>query len=160
MTNKGRLGAMIAGVTVVCGAGVAIVMSNKQPVAQESFSLSAEVYEEAKFQDLTAAEFERMVEDKRSFIVILRMTVCPAEFPITDVAKQMAQAENLTIYGLMEDEFKQTELAKQVKYLPSAVIYHEGELVDFLDAEADEDLGYYKSVGGFKEWLVKAGVEL
>lgn len=164
MTNKKKLGLWtggLVGVLVTCAVAVVLVMhSFQQPVLRESFVLGSEADEVAKFQDLTATEFEQMIDEKKSFVVILRMTVCPAEFPITDVAKQTVREDNLTIYGLMEEEFKQTELAERVKYLPSAAIYREGELVDVLDAEADEDLEYYKSVEGFEKWLRQAGVEL
>ena len=81
------------------------------------------------------------------------MTVCPAEFPITDVARRLSNENGMTIYGLTEEEFQKTELAKVVKYLPSAALYRDGELVDYLDAEDDEDMEYYKSVEGLKEWI-------
>lgn len=151
---------MVLGVIGLIVGGVFLMRSNSQDevVEREEFRLSEEMYEEGKFEELTATEFEELVAAKKSSVVILHMVVCPAEFPITDVAKQFARQEGVTIYGLTEEEFRKTELAEIVKYLPSAVIYREGRLVDFLDAEADEDLEYYKTVDGLKEWLEINGV--
>lgn len=139
-------------VAIVCGAAVMIGV-RQTPMGRETFEFSPEVYEKGEFHEITADEFERMIALKKSFLVVLHMTVCPAEFPITDVARRLSNENGMTIYGLTEEEFQKTELAKVVKYLPSAALYRDGELVDYLDAEDDEDMEYYKSVEGLKEWI-------
>lgn len=103
--------------------------------------------------EITAEEFQQMVRAKKSFAVIAHMTICPAEYPLTTVAKQLAREEKRTIYSLTEEEFKKTGLAEKIKYLPTAVIYKNGELVKYLDAGADEDMKYYQTVEGLKEWI-------
>lgn len=50
-------------------------------------------------------------------------------------------------------DMKETELKEYIKYYPSLVIYYEGEIVDYLDANSDSDSEYYKSVDGFKKWF-------
>lgn len=124
------------------------------------FRLSEEYYKDGGIREIDAVEFAKLVAEKKSFLVVARMTVCPAEFPVSSVAKQLAKEDDLVILELTEAEFKKTTLAEKVKYLPSVAIYRDGGLVDFLDAEADEDLVYYQSVEGLSEWLTKNGVEL
>lgn len=160
MTRTKKFG--ISAIIIACAvAALVLILRNGRSAPEtETFPLSAEIYAEANFQELSTAEFEQLIAEQKSFIVILHMAVCPAEFPIKDVAKQVAQAENLTIYSLKEDDFKQTALAATIKYLPSAAIYRTGELVAFLDAESDEDLEYYKNADGFLKWLRNSGVEL
>lgn len=119
----------------------------------EKFSLSAEMYGRSEVVEITAGEFDQLVAEKKSFVVVLHMVVCPAEFPVTNSAKELAHAEGMVIYSLVEDEFKQTMLAKTIKYLPSVAIIHEGELAGYLDAEVDEDVKYYKTAAGLKEWI-------
>ena len=46
-------------------------------------------------------------------------------------------------------------LADSIKYLPSAAIYRQGELIKYLDAESDEDIPFYQSAENFRNWLSK-----
>ena len=48
---------------------------------------------------------------------------------------------------------KKTELYDEVKYYPSFAIYKDGKLIDFLDAESDEDLNRYKETEAFESWF-------
>ena len=119
----------------------------------EKFPLSVEMYDKGEVVEITASEFNQLVTEKKSFVVVLHMVVCPAEFPVTNSAKELAHSEGMVIYSLVEDEFKQTFLAETIKYLPSVAIIHEGELAGYLDAEADKDVRYYKTAEGLKEWM-------
>lgn len=121
----------------------------------EKFGLSEEMYAKGELVEITASEFDELVAQKKSFVVVLHMVICPAEFPVTNSAKQLAHDEKMTIYSLVEEEFRQTFLAQKIKYLPSVALIREGELVDFLDAEADEDVKYYKTSEGLKAWIGK-----
>lgn len=147
------------GAVAVMLLGLALDNSSKDSDSKE-FGLSQEYYERGELKEVTAEEFGRLIEGRQSFIVIARMAVCPAEFPLKDVAKQVAKDEGVVIFELNEVEFKETPLAQVVKYLPSAAIYHNGELVTYLDAEKDEDLQYYQTAEGFKDWLANNGVKL
>lgn len=126
------------------------------PARGEKFALSEEAYVDSgqgEVVKITASEFDRMVAEKKSFIVIAHMVVCPAEFPVMVSAKALARSENMRFYSLVEEEFRQTFLAKTVKYLPTAIIMRNGEIAAWLDAEKDEDVPYYKSAEGLKEWI-------
>ncbi len=156
--NKVAKAGIIAGVIAMVGfVGVGVATRLGEKVRKmggfDKFELSSEVYNAGEFHEISAEKFGQMMERKKSFIVVMHMTVCPAEFPITEVAKKFAREDGMMIYGLKEDEYKKTILADEVKYLPSAAIIHEGEVVDFLDAEDDGDVKFYQSVGGFREWV-------
>lgn len=160
MKKRWIIGGVVALALVVLGVGLAVLIHNgavensggvQKPV--EKFPLSAEMYAKGEVIEITASEFEQLVAEKKSFVVVLHMVVCPAEFPVTNSAKELAYAEGMVIYSLTEEEFKQTVLARTIKYLPSVAIIREGELVGYLDAEADADVKYYKTAAGLKEWL-------
>lgn len=144
-------------VTGAAGAVFWLTMHNDgdlpAPEAVERFRLSDMVDGQGELKEITAQEYNTMVAERKNFVVVLHMVVCPAEFPITNSAKQLAHDESLRLYSMVEDEFAQTDLARRIKYLPSVAIIREGDVVDFLDAEADEDLPYYKTAAGLKEWL-------
>lgn len=154
LIGGGVLAVAVMGVAVVallCGGAVENLATVDKPV--EKFPLSTEMYDGGEMVEVTAAEFGQLLAERKSFIVVVHMMLCPAEFPVTSIAKQLAHDDGLVIYGLTEEEFRQTALAEKIKYLPSVVIYHEGELVSFLDAESDADLPYYQTVEGLRKWL-------
>jgi|InofroStandDraft_1065614.scaffolds.fasta_scaffold34265_2 hypothetical protein len=145
------LGVLLA--VILCRGGVGNSGMVDKPV--EKFELSEEMYDDGELVEITARDFNELVAEKKSFVVVLHMVICPAEFPVTNSAKELAHSEGMVIYSLVEDEFKQIELVREVKYLPSVALIREGELMDYLDAEADEDLSYYKTAEGLKEWIGK-----
>lgn len=153
-----KIWAVIAALVVLAGVGLGgfwLLGRDEAPQEEigQKFGLSEEIWGQGGFQDITAAEFKDLVVARKSFVVVLHMMVCPAEFPVTSIAKQLAHDDGLVIYGLAEEEFRQTALAEKIKYLPSVAIYHEGELVAYLDAESDADLLYYQTVEGLRKWL-------
>ncbi len=121
----------------------------------EKFKLSEDVGKAGQLTEITASEFEKMIATRRNFIVVAHMVVCPAEFPLLDTARQYVKEAGVPVYGMVEDEFKKTAMAEVVRFLPSAVIYREGKMVDYLDAEADEDVRFYGSAQDFGEWVEK-----
>lgn len=150
----------IAGFVAILGGVLAVVLCKNSvdnngatDGVTEKFALPTEMYDRGEVVEITASEFDALVAEQKSFVVILHMVICPAEFPVTNSGKELAHNEELVIYSMVEEEFKQTTLAKTIKYLPSVAILHEGKLVDYLDAEADEDLPYYKTAEGLKMWL-------
>ncbi len=146
-------------ISIICIAGVtlALVFSSQKPSAPvpepTKFILSDSSASPGTVSTISASEFQTILKEEKSFVVIVHMEICPAEFPITSVAKQLAHDENLKFYSLKEDQFMQTSLSQSIRYLPSAAIYHDGKLVAFLDAESDTDLPAYKTPTGFKTWL-------
>ena len=54
---------------------------------------------------------------------------------------------------IADEEFKKTSLYEKVKYAPSIIIVKNNEIIDFLDANKDEDLKYYQNSKEFASWL-------
>lgn len=116
--------------------------------------------EQVEATELTAADYQKLIAEHKSFLVVVHMTICPAEFPLTDTTKKLVHEEKVQIYYMNEAEFKQTSLAERIKYLPSLAVIRDGQVVNFLDAESDQDLEAYKSVEALKSWLQNNGVKL
>lgn len=119
----------------------------------EKFNLESELYSGSELKEISAEEFDQLVKNKKSFVVIAHMDFCPAETPLTSTAEQLVLSDGYTFYGLKSDIFKASSLAKKITYLPSAAIYHNGELVKYLDAESDDDIKYYQSADELRNWL-------
>lgn len=121
----------------------------------EHFRLSDEYYAHGELRDIDAETFSQLIAEQKSFIVMAHMITCPAETPLHTTTETLVSTDNLVIFGMMDDEFKQTSLHDTVKYLPTAAIYRDGQLVAWLDAESDTDLPAYKSADGLRNWLAQ-----
>ena len=121
----------------------------------EPFDLKDEYYEESKLEEIDKDKLEELIDDKESFGVFVYLPGCSscAEFKV--VLGDFQEKETITFYMIQIKDIHAMGLDKKIKYAPSFLIYKDGELVSYLDAESDKDLKYYQSVDGFKEWLTK-----
>lgn len=115
--------------------------------------MDEDLYGNGGLIELSGEEYDKLVRDEGSFVVVVRMEVCPAGFPVTDTVKALANQKDIKIYSLKDVEYKKTNLVEMVKYLPTVVIVRDGKVVDFLDAEDDGDLGRYRDAGELGEWV-------
>lgn len=119
------------------------------------FDLKDEYYEKSEIIDLTLEELQKKQEDKDSFVLYVYLEGCSSCAEFKEVLKEFQETNNLTIYSCEIKEAIQTELKDKIKYAPSFVVYKDGKILSYLDAESDEDLPYYKTPEQFKEWLTK-----
>ena len=61
----------------------------------------------------------------------------------------------ISFYKIPYSKIKNTELGKKIKYYPSFIIYQNGKIIDYLEADKNEDLKRYKNVDEFKQWFTK-----
>ncbi len=153
-------GGILVGLCLALLVGLLVVVGGGADERGEEFRLESRLYGTGELIEISGEEYMEMVGRGESFLVVARMEVCPAEFPVTETVKSFAVKEGVKIYSLKETEFKKTDLGEKVKYLPSVIVVRDGGIADFLDAEADEDLGAYKSEAELLEWLRKVGVEM
>ena len=122
---------------------------------KSTFSLDKKYYEKSDIIEINIDEFKKLVDNKDSFILFIYESSCITSNNFNDVLQEYVNKENMTIYKLAFSDMKKSELNEKIKYYPSLVIYHDGKLVDFLDAESDKDKEYYKSVDGVSSWISK-----
>ena len=65
------------------------------------------------------------------------------------------QKYNISFLSMPFKEYRNISLYNEVKYAPSIIIVENGKIVDFLDAEKDDDLDKYQDVKEFEEWINK-----
>ena len=63
--------------------------------------------------------------------------------------------DNKESFATPTEEKKKTIIHEYVTYAPSVVIFKEGKIIAFMDALSDEQIKYYETVDGFKEWVTK-----
>ena len=61
----------------------------------------------------------------------------------------------MKLYAIGYDKLKGNDITKKVSYAPSVMIFKNGKLVTYLDAESNEDYNRYQNKKEFKKWLAK-----
>lgn len=158
MKNKALIIALVAALLLTGAAAVGYQYLRNQTPGRPSptkFRPDDNFYTGGQLQELSSAEFEQLIAQHASFVLIAHMEYCPAETPLTTTAEELIHQKNYGFYGLKGDEFKASSLASTIKYLPSAAIFRDGQLVSYLDAESDADIPYYQSATQLENWLNK-----
>lgn len=129
-------------------------------IADKSFKLEDKYYGEAKYIDLDKSKLDKLIKDKESFVVFVYQPMCAASSALEGVVTTTMNTYELSFYKISFSDMKETVLGGTVKYYPSVIIYEEGEIVDYLDANSGEDTKIYKKFENFIEWFtdyVKVG---
>lgn len=117
------------------------------------FKLEQEYYGKEEFIELTKDELNNLIEKEKTFAVFLFQPFCEAAANFNEVLKEFMSTNKLAIYKMQFKDIKGTKLEKHVKYYPSLVIYKDGKLIDFLEADKDEDTKSFKYLDSFIEWF-------
>ena len=120
---------------------------------QDTFSLDKEYYQNNSFNELDKNTFDDLINNKKSFAIFIYQPLCTTSYEFNKILTEFANQYQISFYKMSFSDMKETELKEYIKYYPSLVIYNEGEIVDYLDANSDSDSEYYKSVDGFKKWF-------
>ena len=122
-------------------------------IADDSFKLTSKYYGENKYIDLDGKTLDKIIKDKESFAVFVYQPMCAASSTLESVVTPFMGKYNLSLYKISYSDMKNTVLGKTIKYYPSIVIYEDGEIVDFLDANSGEDVDIYKTFDAFEKWF-------
>jgi len=117
------------------------------------FKLEEKYYTSSSFQELNATDYKQLQEKKESFVVFIYQNYCATSSQFESVLNQFINSHSLTIYKMSFSDMKKTDLNDHIKYYPSFAIIHNGELVDYLDANDNEDTNNYKETKQFKNWI-------
>lgn len=120
---------------------------------KEKFLLNEKYYTSSASSDLDVATYNKLIENKESFGIFLYQPLCSVSYKFNKVLTEFSRTYQVSFYKMPFSSIKNTNLKDKIKYYPSFVIFHEGKLVDFLDAESNNDISHYESVKGFKKWF-------
>lgn len=111
--------------------------------------LSSIYYNEGNFIDIKASD----LKDKETYLLFTYNSYCNFEIPCDEVFLSVMKDLKIDVLKMSFEEFKKTSLYEKVKYAPSIIIVNNNEIIDFLDANKDEDLKYYQNPKEFASWL-------
>ena len=129
---------------------VSIVLLNKN----HKFTLDEIHYNtEDRFISIKSDKLEKLMNDKKSFIVFTYLPYCTFSIPCDVVFETFLNENNMSFYDIPYDEFSKVKQFKSIKYAPSVVIVNKGKIVTYLDANSDEDLEKYQDSKVFGNWV-------
>lgn len=120
---------------------------------EETFLLNEKYYESSEFNELSAESLNNLINDKESFAIFIYQPLCSSSNELNKVLIEFTTKYQISFYKLSFTNMKETQLKNYIKYYPSVVIFKEGKIVDYLDADSDEDIEYYKNIEGFEKWF-------
>ena len=149
MKKKWLIISIVALIIVVATIVVFLIFKNQSKI----FSLESKYYNTGEKIEINISELEELISDKESFVVFVSQDMCLASSNFEVVINDFLEEYPITIYEINYSELKESDLGDFLEHYPSFVIYKNGKMVDFLDANADEDTDYYKTTDGLESWL-------
>lgn len=125
----------------------------KQNNTEDKFKLNKKYYLTSDFIDLKVDTFNKLIKNKDSFAVFIYQPLCSTSYKFNKNLTAFAKEHQISFYKMSFNEMKKTQLSETVDYYPSLVIYKKGKIVDYLDANSEEDSEYYKSKEALKKWF-------
>ena len=121
---------------------IIIVIIKKMP--EQKFYLEDKYYGNSEFTTIESNDLNKLMNDKESFALFIYQPACVTSSEFEQILYDFTKSNNIKIYEIAFSDIKDTKLSKSIKYYPSFAIFNKGKMVDYLDAESDNDLKYYK----------------
>ena len=149
----GVLGLVVALIVVLFG-GVLFVGAASGWFDDPKVKLDAEYYADgAEFMELTAGEYEGLVEAKKSFVVMVDQGGCTTADRLREYVTRYMTETGILVYRMMFAEVKESSLHEKVKYYPSVAVVEKGVVRGYLRADSDDDAGAYNDYDTFEKWM-------
>ena len=150
---------LLLGLLMVVGGTVLFVLAVSGGLGGSKVKLSPEYTCEGQcdgeYMELGIEEYEKLVADKKSFMVFVDQGGCTTADRLEGFVKDWAVNKGVKVYRIMFEDMKKTSLYDSIKYYPSVAIVSNGELKGFLKADSDEDSDAYNRYESFEKWVEK-----
>ena len=121
----------------------------------EAYEPEEEVIQESKLTEVELDGLNKLIEEKESFGIFVYLPGCTSCAAFSIVLDDFLKDNQVVFYKTQIKYAKETEIGSKIKYAPSFVVFKEGKVVSYLDAESDKDKPVYETKENFKEWLTK-----
>lgn len=103
---------------------------------------------------LTAARYDELAEQGKSFIVFVDQAACQNAERLRGYLHDYMAETGVKVYRMMFSEVKGSRLYAAVKYYPSVAVIDKGQPAAWLKADADEFTDEYNDYTAFRSWLM------
>lgn len=121
-------------------------------LSSRKFELSSKYRGSSGFETIDVDELKARMDEGESFAVFVYQPACRASDELEEVVRNFSEEAQIKFLKVAFAGLRDSGLVEGLKYYPSVVLYHDGKVVSFLRADADEDLEAYQSGEGFAEW--------
>lgn len=122
---------------------------------KEAIYLDEDYYEKSEFVELENQDLLDLEKNKESFIIVVYNRNCLGSADFTQVVEKYLEENQIKIYKIQGKNVNQTKIEKKIKFYPTMVMYRDGKIIDFLDAQSDKDTLYYQDIESLNEWITK-----
>ncbi|MBR6965361.1 hypothetical protein IKH83_03565 [Candidatus Saccharibacteria bacterium] len=134
----------------------AVVISGVFLLALKSASsgkiaLDPEYYNNADQIYLDTEEYEQLIREKKSFIVVSYASICNSK--ILDFVDDFSEENKVAFIDINWEKLKGTEAREVIKYPPTVFIVEKGKIRAYLDSDAEEDVEKYNDYEVFSAWI-------
>jgi len=140
-------------ILVICILIVFCIIGNGCNKKEEKFLLNDKYYSNTSFQEINVESYNDLIDKKESFGMFIYQPLCVNSYEFNKVLTNFSEQQQISFYKMSFQDIGDTNLSEVIKYYPSFVIFKEGKIVDYLDADSNEDINYFKSTEEFKEWF-------
>lgn len=148
MKNRRSLIIIAVSFVIILAAFVIIMLTRSH-----KFALSSEYYGAAGVQDINIDKLQSLIDEQKSFGLFISQPACQASADLKKNLDVFLEAYPLKFYEISFSTIKDSNIIPDLKFYPSFAIFHNGRVVDFLEADSDEDAAAYTSVDGFEDWF-------
>lgn len=117
------------------------------------FTLEPEYYGTAEIQTIEIGELQTLADEQKSFGLFVSQPSCQASADLEKYLNEFLNTHPLKFYEISFSTLKGSDIVPDLRFYPSFVIFRDGKVVDFLEANSDEDADAYTSPDGFTNWF-------
>ena len=117
------------------------------------FYLNDEYYNAGKLVDIDSKELTNMLKSNDSFILFTYNPYCNFKVSCENIVENFSKNNNITIFKIPFEEFKNTKLYNTIKYAPSIILVNKGKIETYLDPNKDEDSIKYQEEKALKAMI-------
>ena len=127
-----------------------IILNNKT-----NFYLESKYYNSNDLIEIDSNNLIELIDKKESFAIFVYQPSCISSTDFDNLLLEFQEKNNISFYKISCLIFKDLNIASQIKYYPTFIIYKDGKIVDYLKANDNKDLKYYQSIESFTNWFEK-----
>lgn len=117
------------------------------------FYLDDKYYKSNVSIEINNDELNTMINEKESFALFIHQPGCSKSYEFNRIQSLYQTSNNVSFQKILFEDLQKTKLSKDIKYFPSFAIFNNGKLVDYLDAESNDDILKYKDYNEFSNWF-------
>lgn len=120
---------------------------------EKTFYLEEKYYEKNTLDEIELEELNHLIENKENFGIFIYQPMCATSSNFESVLNDFQAEYQINFKKIAFSKVK--DHLKFLKYYPSFIIYKNGEMVDFLEADKKEDVAPFTKKNEFANWLTK-----